>query len=81
MLKPVCPKCSSGFVKRVSRGGFEQLMSVFYIYPFRCQECGRRFRVLQWGVTYTKIEMDRAWGRRVSEKQPRKMKVRGLQAR
>src|SRR4030095_16089443 len=32
----VCPKCSSEYVKRVSRIGPERLMSLFYIYPFRC---------------------------------------------
>jgi hypothetical protein len=29
MAQPVCPKCSSDFVKRVNRVGFEHLMSVF----------------------------------------------------
>jgi predicted nucleic acid-binding Zn ribbon protein len=32
------------------------LISLFYIYPFKCQPCGHRFRLLQWGVTYRKIE-------------------------
>ena len=68
--QPVCPKCSSDFVKRVSRVGFEHLMSVFYIYPFRCEPCGQRFRILQWGVTYTKIELDKTLDRSGSEKQP-----------
>jgi chromosome segregation ATPase len=56
MPQPVCPKCSSDYVKRVSRIGAEHLISLFYIYPFRCQPCGHRFRLLQWGVTYTKKE-------------------------
>ena len=75
MLKPACPKCSSGFVKRVSRDSFERLMSSFYIYPFRCQECGCRFKILQWGVRYSKIEIETASGRRLTEKQPSKMEV------
>jgi DNA-binding cell septation regulator SpoVG len=54
----VCPKCSSEYVKRASRVGLERLMSLFYIYPFRCQPCGHRFRLFQWGVTYTRIELD-----------------------
>jgi hypothetical protein len=58
MPQPVCPKCSSDYVKRVSRIGSERLMSLFSIYPFRCQPCGHRFRLLQWGVIYTKIELD-----------------------
>ena len=54
--QPVCPKCSSDYVERVSRIGSERLISLFYIYPFKCQPCGHRFRLLQWGVTYRKIE-------------------------
>jgi stage V sporulation protein G len=54
----VCPKCSSEYVKRASRVGLERLMSLFYIYPFRCQLCWHRFRLFQWGVTYTRIELD-----------------------
>jgi DNA repair exonuclease SbcCD ATPase subunit len=53
MPQPVCPKCSSDYVQRVHRVGPERLISLFYIYPFRCQPCGHRFRLLQWGVTYT----------------------------
>ena len=66
MLQPpvVCPRCSSEYVKRVSRVGPERLMSLFYIYPFRCQPCGHRFRLLQWGVTYTRIEEDQRTGRK-----------------
>jgi predicted nucleic acid-binding Zn ribbon protein len=64
MPERVCPKCSSAYVKRVSRVGPEHLMSLFYIYPFRCEPCGHRFRLFQWGVTYTKIELDRRNGRK-----------------
>jgi chromosome segregation ATPase len=53
--QPVCPKCSSDYVKRVSRIGSERLMSFFYIYPFRCEPCGHRFRLFKWGVRYTRI--------------------------
>jgi DNA repair exonuclease SbcCD ATPase subunit len=52
--QPVCPKCSSDSVKRVSRIGSERLISLFYIYPFRCQPCGHRFRLFKWGVRYTR---------------------------
>lgn len=34
-------------------------MSLFYVYPFRCQLCGHRFQLFQWGVTYKRIEEDR----------------------
>jgi transposase-like protein len=61
MPQPVCPKCSSDYVERVSRIGSERLISLFYIYPFECQACGHRFRLLQWGVTYRKIERPMRW--------------------
>jgi len=60
MVYLICPKCSREFVKRVSRQGFkERLLSLFYIYPFRCQLCGHRFRFLQWGIRYQRIQEDR----------------------
>ena len=33
-------------------GAFERALSAGYVYPFRCQLCGRRFLALQWGVRY-----------------------------
>lgn len=60
MMTLMCPQCDREFVKRVSRQGWkERLMSVFYIYPFRCQLCGYRFRFIQWGVRYLRIYEDR----------------------
>jgi c-di-GMP-binding flagellar brake protein YcgR len=42
-------------VHRSSRRSFlERLLSVAYIYPFRCQLCRHRFRAMQWGVRYVK---------------------------
>ena len=53
MPRPLCPRCSREYVKRVSRVGLgERLISLFYVYPFRCQLCGHRFQLLQWGVEY-----------------------------
>jgi hypothetical protein len=68
MSQPVGPTCSSEYVKRVSRLGPERLISLFYIYPFSCQPCGHRFRLLQWGVTYTKIEVDQHVERKAAPK-------------
>jgi hypothetical protein len=60
MMYLICPKCSREFVKRVTRQGFaEKLLGAFYIYPFRCQLCGYRFRFLQWGIRYQRIQEDR----------------------
>ena len=54
-----CPNCSRGFVRRVARIGLrERVAGWFYIYPFRCQICGFRFRLLQWGVRYLRVDED-----------------------
>jgi c-di-GMP-binding flagellar brake protein YcgR len=37
----------------------ERLISLFYVYPFRCQLCGHRFQLFQWGVKYKRLEEDR----------------------
>jgi len=60
MIQSRCPKCSGEFLRRVSRrGGLERMLSSFYIYPFRCQLCGHRFKLLQWGEMYRKTYYDR----------------------
>jgi hypothetical protein len=74
----VCPRCSNEYVKRVGRVGFaEHLISLFCIYPFRCQLCAHRFKALQRGVTYTKIEEDRREHERLPAKFPVTYSVRG----
>lgn len=66
MAQPLCPKCSREYVLRVARSGLrEYFLSLFYVYPFRCQLCGHRFRLLQWGVNYAKIAEDRRQYRRL----------------
>ncbi len=55
-----CPNCVRDFIRRVPRAGLpEMLFSLFYVYPFKCQLCGERFRDFQWGVRYTRVEEDR----------------------
>jgi hypothetical protein len=42
-------------VRRTPREGtLEQLLSLAYIYPFRCQLCTHRFRSMEWGKRYDK---------------------------
>lgn len=54
-----CPSCSREFVRRVARVGLaERVAGWVYIYPFKCQICGFRFRFLQWGVRYLRMEED-----------------------
>ncbi len=53
-MQPTCPLCQSTYVRRAHRMGFlEQALSLFYLYPFRCQLCSARFTALQWGVRYS----------------------------
>ena len=60
MTRVKCPNCARDFVRRVSRSeSLEKLLSIFYVYPFKCQLCGYRFRFLQWGVRYVRVEEDR----------------------
>jgi PilZ domain len=55
-----CPNCARDFVRRVARSGlWEVLLSFFYVYPYKCQICGERFRSLQWGVRYVRVDEDR----------------------
>jgi hypothetical protein len=45
---PKCPKCKKGFIRRSHRlGPLERLLSVFLVYPFRCQLCTHRFLAFQ----------------------------------
>lgn len=60
MANVKCPNCAREFVRRVSRASLiEKILSLFYVYPFKCQLCGHYFRFLQWGVRYIRVEEDR----------------------
>ena len=59
MTQPKCPNCSRQFVRRVAMvGALETLLGIVYIYPFKCQLCGFRFRMPQWGVRYVRVPED-----------------------
>ena len=54
-MEPHCPRCGHDIVQRIRRQGLlEYLLSLAYIYPFRCQVCSHRFRTFQWRVRYVK---------------------------
>ena len=66
MGRPRCPMCHEDYVRRVRREGLgERLLSQFYLYPFRCQLCGKRFRARQPGVRYVRIDEDHREYRRI----------------
>lgn len=55
-----CPNCSRQFVRRVSSvGSAETFLGLFCIYPFKCQLCGCRFRIPQWGVRDVRAAKER----------------------
>jgi hypothetical protein len=59
MNQPICPECSTEYVIRVRREAItERIVSLFYVYPFRCQLCGCRFSAVQWGVRYSRVDED-----------------------
>ena len=71
MAQVKCPNCGRDFVRRVSRSGIlEFLLSHFYVYPFKCQLCGERFRHREWSVRYVRIDQDRREYDRVEIKFP-----------
>ena len=50
-----CPRCGGAEVRRAPRLGMtERLLSLVYVYPFRCARCLHRFRVMRWGTRYFK---------------------------
>lgn len=60
MANPHCPRCRGEEVERVSRDSlFERLISLVYVYPFRCRACLRRFHALQWGQRYVRQRRER----------------------
>ena len=59
-MEPHCPRCRQDIVQRIRRQGLlEYLLSIAYIYPFRCQVCSHRFRAFQWGVRYVKQALEK----------------------
>ncbi len=62
-----CPKCGRRAGRRSHRTGVvERFLSSVYVYPFRCQLCGRRFRALQWGTRYVAQRAERREYERVA---------------
>lgn len=67
MSQPQCPKCKETFVRRTLRKGMgDHLLSWAYIYPFRCQLCAHRFRLLEVGKQYNEATVDKRQYERVT---------------
>jgi hypothetical protein len=70
-MQPQCPQCGKDFVRRSHRQGIlEWLLSVVFVYPFRCQLCTHRFLAMQWGVRYRKESVDQRQYDRVAVRLP-----------
>lgn len=79
MEQPLCPKCLVGFVRRSRRKGpVERLISLFSIYPFRCQLCQCRFRLRQKGNKYQRVDEDRREYERLPVKLAATFLTRGM---
>src|SRR5918999_2290719 len=53
---PECSTCRKHTTRRSCRRNiFERILSIAYVYPFRCHSCEKRFFKLQWGVRYKKV--------------------------
>lgn len=69
--EPTCPNCGRDFVRRSHRQGLlERVLSVIYVYPFRCQLCMHRFLTLQLGKRFIKQKVDRREYERIETKLP-----------
>ena len=63
----LCPKCGKDFVRRTLRkGAHEYILSVVYVYPFRCQLCAYRFLRLELGKRYNESTVDKRQYERVA---------------
>lgn len=70
-MGPQCPQCGRDFVRRSHREGtLEHLLSVVFVYPFRCQLCAHRFLALQWGAHYKKEFVDQREYERLPVRRP-----------
>ncbi len=70
-MEPVCPQCGRDFVQRTHRQSLlEQLLSLVYVYPFRCQLCTHRFLALQWGRRYVREAIDKRQYQRIATQIP-----------
>jgi PilZ domain len=67
LSRPSCPNCSSQFIKRVRRiTTYEKVVSLFHVYPFRCQLCGHWFKLFQPGTKYFRVDEDQREHQRMS---------------
>ncbi len=66
MKQSLCPKCGKDFVRRALRKGLhEHVLSVLYVYPYRCQLCAHRFLRMEPGRRYNESTVDKRQYERV----------------
>jgi len=68
---PSCPNCRRRTTRRCRRTGVvERIASLVYVYPFRCEVCGRRFYTVRWRTRYARVQRDRRVHERVEVTAP-----------
>lgn len=71
MKQILCPTCGKDFVRRTLRqGAHEYLLSIVYVYPYRCQLCAHRFLRMELGRRYNESTVDKRQYERVKAKFP-----------
>ena len=71
MRRNLCPKCGKDFVRRTLRkGAHEHVLSILYVYPFRCQLCAHRFLRMEPGRRYNESTIDKRQYERVDARFP-----------
>lgn len=70
-MELTCPRCGKDFVQRAHRENLlDQILSALYVYPFRCQLCTHRFRLVQVGKRYLKEGSDKRQYQRLATQVP-----------
>jgi hypothetical protein len=70
-MELTCPRCGKDFIQRAQREGLlDQILSAVYVYPFRCQLCTHRFRLVQAGKRYQKEGADKRQYQRFATQVP-----------
>ncbi len=71
MEQILCPKCGKDFVRRTLRkGAHEYVLSVIYVYPYRCQLCAHRFLRMEPGRRYNESTIDKRQYERIEARFP-----------
>jgi hypothetical protein len=69
-----CPHCGSLSTRRSRRNAFDNLLAVVLLAPYRCRQCGERFR--EFSVPHRTVQEKPARGHRSEAVRRRKARLR-----